>query len=1078
MTNVTENFDEGLLGYYRSPTLAKETVVFVSEDDLWSVPISGGVARRLSSGLGRVLSPVLSPDGRWLAFNSTEEGRAEVYLMPAEGGAPQRLTYLGCDTRVVGWKDNENVLFASNHQQAFSRLTDIYSVHLSSRVIGRVSCGPATHLDMDDKGRVVITRHGGTDLAYWKRYRGGRAGEIWVDSEGRGTYRKLFSRTQGKGLMNTARPFWMGERIFFVSDHEGIGAIYSVNSDGSQLQRHTANTEYYVRGLARESAPGGTRFVFHSGGDLYILETQESPLLPPKKIPIEYRSPRTQTNRRFVSATDYLEDYELHPSGERAVITARGKVFSFPLWRGPVLMHGQEGALRTRLGRFLKDGKRVVAVSDAGGEEALEIHDVENRQIIERLLNLQLGRTLDMKLSPVADQAVLTNHRNELIWVDLETHESRVLDRSIYSRILGFNWSPGGRYIAYSSSDNERTSSIKICDVKTGQVHRVTRPLLRDVKPVFDPSGDYLYFLSYREFDPVYDNLHFDLGFPRGCRPYLLTLRKDVLSPLSLEVRSRESKDDDKKKSKKDAKIDFDGIEDRLIGLPIADGRYGQIAVGKDKIYFTRLPIEGALYAESSTSPRSSRAQLEVFDFKTERVETIVNNITSFRLSKDGKLIFYRSGNGLRLIRAGEKPGREAEDFPRSGWLDMNRVQVPVIPRSEWRQMYREAWRLQRDHFWTEDMSHVDWAQVYERYWPLLDRVNSRTEVSDVIWEMQGELGTSHAYEIGGDYRPDPDFGIGFLGAEFEFDESASAYRLARVLKGDLWDEYCSSPLARAGILLEEGDYILAIDGKPLTRDVQPAERLLYRAGREVAVTFRRRGEDEVQTRSVRTLRSEQRLRYREWVERNRNFVHQRSNGRIGYVHIPNMGPFGYAEFHRAFLYELDCEGLIIDVRFNGGGHVSQLLLEKLARRRIGYSKSRWFGVQPYPEESPAGPMVALTNEYAGSDGDIFSHSFKLLGLGPLVGKRTWGGVIGISPSHSLVDGGMTTQPEYSFWFADVGWKVENYGTEPDIEVEIAPEDYVAERDPQLEKSLKLCLELCETHPPLKPELEKVPDPF
>lgn len=1060
----------GQQGYYRYPTVSDRQIVFVSEDDLWTVDHAGGVARRLSSGLGKVKSPQFSPDGEWIAFSSTEEGHAEVFVMHAGGGEARRLTYLGCETRVIGWTKTNDVVFASNHEHAFSSLSDLYTISLNSNEYVKINCGPATHIDFDAKGRAVIARRGGTDLAYWKRYRGGMAGEIWIDRKGNGSFQKLL-----KEPMNTARPYWIGKRIFFISDHEGMGGIYSVNEDGSDLKLHTDCKEFYARGLSVH----GTKIIFHSGGDLFLLDA----LLPdqrPKKIDIDYRSPRTQLNRRFVSARHYLEDFDLHPREERAVIAARGKTFSFDLWKGPVFPHGQEGAMRYRLGRFLSDGKRVLVVCDAGGEESLEIHnaqtDSQNRTVIDRFNDLGIGRSLEMKVSPVTDEALIVNHRNELVWVDLAKKKCKVLDRSEFSRIYGFNWSPDGKYAAYSCAITERTSAIKIAEIKSGKTHAVTKPLSKDVKPYWDPAGDYLYFLSYREFDPVYDSMHFDLSFPRGCKPYLLTLKKDLPAPFGGNFHGRKKEKETKVDGKKTGDIDFDGIEDRIVAFPVADGRYGSVAATKEKVYFSRQVIRGSLKTNWHSNEAPADTSLEMIDLETAKLETVVSSMTAFRMSQDGRHLIYTAGNSVRVIKSGEKPSRETDDHRRGGWIDLDRIQIPVRPRSEWKQMFREAWRLQRDHFWTEDMSKVDWNRVYERYSPLLERCNTRSEVSDLIWEMQGELGTSHAYEIGGDYRLAPYYAIGFLGANFEFSERDKGYRLTRVMKGDLWDEGCSSPLARAGLGLSEGDILLAIDGQPLARDLRPNQALVHRAGKEVSITFRRKGAKESQTLSVRTLRSEQRLRYREWVEANRALVHEKSKGRVGYLHVPNMGPFGYSEFHRAFITELDREGLIIDVRFNGGGHVSQLLLEKLARKRIGYSKSRWFGVQPYPEEAPNGPMVALTNEYAGSDGDIFSHSFKLMGLGPLIGKRTWGGVIGISPSHSLVDGGMTTQPEYSFWFKDVGWKVENYGTDPDIEVDYPPSDYRRDHDPQLDKALKVCMEKLDRKASRRPLFDDRPD--
>jgi tricorn protease len=384
--------------------------------------------------------------------------------------------------------------------------------------------------------------------------------------------------------------------------------------------------------------------------------------------------------------------------------------------------------------------------------------------------------------------------------------------------------------------------------------------------------------------------------------------------------------------------------------------------------------------------------------------------------------------------------------------------------------MFAEAWRLQREHFWDQDMSGIDWNAIYAQYAPLVERVSSRSELSDLLWELQGELGTSHAYEWGGEYRPGPNYRQGFLGVDWRYDSENDRYRIARIVKGDPSDSCATSPLTGPGLDVVVGDVVLAINGQRVDMNRGPQELLVNQAGNEVQLTIEDSETKETRGVVVKALSSEGSARYRDWVESNRRYVHEKSQHRVGYIHIPDMGKNGYAEFHRSYLSEYDYPALLIDVRWNAGGHVSGLLLEKLARRRIGYDFSRWFLPNPYPEESPRGPMVALTNEHAGSDGDIFCHSFKLMGLGPLIGKRTWGGVIGINPSHKLVDGTVTTQPEYSFWFKDVGWNVENYGTDPDIEVDIAPQDYAQGADPQLERALAEALRLVEESPSLEPQ--------
>jgi tricorn protease len=462
---------------------------------------------------------------------------------------------------------------------------------------------------------------------------------------------------------------------------------------------------------------------------------------------------------------------------------------------------------------------------------------------------------------------------------------------------------------------------------------------------------------------------------------------------------------------------------------------------------------------------------LESYDFDTQKQERLLDGLSDFWVGRDGKALLYQSGDRLRVLKAGEKAPDKKEDKPgrESGWIDLSRIKVSIEPAAEWRQMFQEAWRLQREQFWTEDLSGIDWDAVNQLYQPLVDRITTRSEFSDLLWEVQGELGTSHAYEMGGEYRTGPNYRQGFLGVDWAFDAQAGAYRIAHLTQGDTWDPETTSPLTGPGVNLAEGDYVLAINGQPLGADMTPAQRLVNQAGNEVLLTVRRTGETEPSTVTVKALADERPARYRDWVDANRARVHQATEGRVGYIHVPDMGPEGYAEFHRAFLVEYDRDALIVDVRVNGGGHVSGLLLEKLARKRVGYDFPRWAAPKPYPDESPAGPMVALTNELAGSDGDIFSHTFKLMKLGPLVGKRTWGGVIGIWPRHRLVDGTVTTQPEFSFFFDDVGWRVENYGTDPDIEVDNAPQDYARGSDPQLDRAIEVALAEIAKRPPHRP---------
>ena len=464
--------------------------------------------------------------------------------------------------------------------------------------------------------------------------------------------------------------------------------------------------------------------------------------------------------------------------------------------------------------------------------------------------------------------------------------------------------------------------------------------------------------------------------------------------------------------------------------------------------------------------------RLECFEFATVHRETMIDNIDSFSLSRDARTLVIREGKKLRALEAGKKPDPKAADgYPehsrQAGWIDLERLRVSVEPRLEWRQMLGEVARLQRDQFWVADMSGIDWQAAVRKYEALLPKVATRGELSDLIWEMQGELGTSHAYESLGDHRKPPAWTLGALAADFRGDE------ITHIARGDAWDPGADSPLNAIGVEAEIGERILAVNGHPVTRERPVTSLLVHQAGAKAELTLARA--ERKRTVLVTLLKDEVPARYRDWVEAKRRWVHEQSKGRVGYLHLPDMMSAGFAEFHRYFIVECERDGLIVDLRYNRGGHVSQLLLEKLARKRIGYDFARWEKPAPYPADSAFGPIVALTNEHAGSDGDIFSHGFKVMKIGPLIGKRTWGGVIGIYPRHPLVDGTSVTQPEFSFWFTEGGFGVENYGVDPDVDIDNAPQDYVAGRDRQLEMALAVALKRIDEVRPSSPTLGERP---
>lgn len=1064
-------------GYFRYPTIAGDTIAFVSEDDLWVVPADGGVARRLTAGLSEVSRPVLSPDGSRIAFTSREEHHAEVWSMPGTGGQATRVTWLGAGQSIPRlFLPDGRILFVSDAGEPFASQLHAYAVAPEGGSPERLPYGPVREVAFGPDGGVVLGRNT-ADPARWKRYRGGTAGRLWIDQRGSGQF-KPFLDLPG----NLASPMWTGKRIFFISDHEGVGNVYSVRPDGRDLARHTDHDHYY----ARFAVTDGRRITYQHGAEVWLLDPEHDEAAC---VSVEFPSPRVQRNRRFVAADRYVSGYSLHPAGHSVAVETRGKLFTFPLWEEAVRQHGRSDGVRYKHSHWNHDGSAVITVSDDGGEDGVEIRangDVE----VRRLEGLDLGRVVDLAMSPTANQTAVVTHRREIILVDLDSGRARTLDRSAFGHLGDPAWSPDGRWLAYSCSMSKSTVSLKLADPASGDVHVLTPPQYRDFAPTFDPAGDYLWFLSYRRFDPVYDTVFFDLGFPRAARPYAMSLRADVPSPFVPKRRGlgapapdagddkQENDGKGKAKGPRPVHIDLQGIGERIAPFPVPDGRYSQIAGIGGKVLFVSWPVEGSLGGDWSRLQPDPTGSLEVYDLAEQKHETLFGGVSSIRLSQDGSTLVYASGHRLRAVKAGEKPAEGTDHEPpgrKSGWIDLERVRVSVDPGQEWAQMYDEAWRLQRDHFWVEDLSGVDWDEVRARYRPLVDKVATRVEFSDLMWEMQGELGTSHAYELGGDHRHPPAYALGFLGADLSLDRRGR-WHFEHIVRGEAGDPDHDSPLRAPGLNLADGDTLLAVGGRPVGPEHHPATQLVNQAGLPVEITVGDRSGRKPRTVVVQTSRDERPARYREWVNANRQRVHIESGARVGYVHVPDMGPHGYAEFHRSYLAEVAHDALIIDVRFNGGGHVSSLLLEKLARRRIGYAIARWGPPESYPEESPAGPLVTLTNEHAGSDGDIFTHSFKLLGLGPVVGKRTWGGVIGINPTYALVDGSVTTQPEYSFWFSDVGWGVENYGTDPDHEVDIRPQDHVAGRDPQMDKAIDLVMRALKKHRPIGPDVAARPD--
>lgn len=1033
-----------LASYLRFPAVSGDRVVFCCEDDLWTVPVTGGAASRLTAGTAESTHPRISSDGTLVAFVGAEDGPTEVYVMPLAGGPARQLTFQAARCVVTGWLPTGEIVYASTAEQPRDFGFRLFAVRPDGGPARLLLPGAGNVLAYGPGAAVVLGRST-SEPARWKRYRGGGAGELWIDSGGTGAFTPLLSLAG-----NLGSPCWVGSRIYFISDHEGIGNVYSCRPDGGDLAAHSTHTEFYARNLTADP----DRLVYHAGGRLYLITPDGGPAAS-RPLEVSVARLRTESGRRFVPAADYLEGARLSPDGSSLAIITRGKAFSLAHWSGPVRQHGHPDGMRYRLLNWLADGSRLIAVAaDERPDERLVLLAADGGQPDVEIQLPDVGYVTELLAAPAAGLVAFTTNRQQL-WV-VNTDDSvavpRLLDSCVAERIEDLAWSADGRWLAYTYPDSALMSSIRVADVVPGVVRRVSSPVLRDWRPAFDPGGRYLYFLGQRELVPELDQVQFDVGFPFGCKPYLVTLREADASPFDGSGDAPDTPPFDPPDEPVPVEIDFDGIERRVVALPVPEGRYAGVLGLYDKVLVLGVAVTAPNPAKPTVPPQG---RVSMVDLATAEVtEDYLSPVDEFAANARGTVLLYRVDHRLRVVGTGGDsdpddeynvawavPGRD------SGWVDLERIRLTLRPAAEWRQMFTEAWRLQSETFWRPDMSGVDWKAMLLRYGALLPRIASRAELSDLLWELQGELATSHAYERGGDHRRRDAQRQGFLGVDF--DRTATGrWRIDRILLGDPWNPAATSACNRPGAGIRPGDVLCAVNGQPVG-DAGPGELLVGQAGREVELTLTRDA-GEPRRVAVRALSDDAPARYRDWVRGNREYVHAASGGRLGYLHIPDMFKSGYAEFVRSYLAELDRDGLLVDVRFNGGGHISPLLLDRLARARAGAEHGRWSGIAPYPGDSAAGPMAVLMNEQTGSDGEIFSHRFRAQGLGRLVGSRTWGGVVATWPRHELVDGTVTTQPEFCYFFADIGNGLENYGVQPDVEVVLVPSYDASDKDPQV----------------------------
>jgi tricorn protease len=1047
--------------YLRYPHIARDLITFSADDDVWLASLSeaasghGTRAWRLTADRAPIRHPRLNPLATHVAWTSTRDGTRslarfdprEAYAVPVDGGPVSRLTYWGDSFAAVrGWVSDHEVLVLSATGQHATKKTWAFAVPLHGPA-RRLGYGPTSDVAVRDGAVLVgsaLEAHV-LDPAQWKRYGGGTGGKIWYSPDG-SHYTRILADV-GNHLVN---PMFVGPRVVFLSDHEGTAALYSALPDGTDLRRHTDLGEYY----ARHPTTDGQRVVFERAGEIWLLESLGA---APVRLDITLAEGRTGRIPYPVTAKSQLGSFTLDRAGRVVAAEVRGTVHWLPDKDAPARALLAEPGVRARLPVVIPGRDAVVCASDSSGEDGLDITPADGSPA-RRIGHGEFGRIVELAVAPDGRTAAVACMDGRLLTVALDGEPLITeIARTANEQIAGLAFSPDSALLAWSqpwlAELGATAAQIRLARLADGTITDVTPARFADSSPAFTLDGRYLAFLSNRAFDPVYDPHHLDLGFLPGVRPYLVTLLATTPSPFAPDPNSRAGAADTEPPP---AGLDVAGLAERIVPFPVAAGHYDRLRAVTDGVVWLDLPRAGELGEALIGAEELPQTRLVRYDLAQRTRSVEVAALDDYAVSGDGALLAYRIGESLQL-----KPTGSAAAVS----VDLDRIRVTVEPAAEWRQMYDETWRLMRDNFWRADMGGVDWAAMADRYRPLLDRIATADDLRDVLWELQGETRTSHTGVNPPTGPRDRALAPGLLGADLERTEDG-AWRIARILPGESSVLGARSPLAAPGVAAARGDAIVAVDGRPVDPDLGPNPLLTGKADEPVELTVRRTGTDRRVV--IVPLASEDAARYYDLVARQRAAVCAASGGRLGYLKIPDTMTAGWAEFHRDLHTELRRDGLIVDLRENGGGGAFDLVVEKLARRVIGWYLSRNDEPVAFPAAAPRGPVVALTDEHAMSGGDMVTQALKSSGVATVVGTRTWGGVIGCY-FHRLVDGTMVTQPASAPWFADVGWTVEGHGAEPDVEVTIAPHDWAAGRDPQLDTAVRLALRALEERPPAAP---------
>ncbi|MGC8916850.1 MAG: S41 family peptidase [Thermoanaerobaculum sp.] len=1066
----------------RFPDVHGGEVVFCYGGDLWKAPVTGGLAVRLTAHPGQELFPKFSPDGRFIAFTGQYDGDEQVYVMPATGGEPRQLTFYpargplaprhGYDNQVYGWTpDGSAVLFRSFRDADGGRTeTALYTVKLTGGLPVKLPMPTAGAGDFSPDGKRMVYSPLFRDFRTWKRYEGGWAQDLYVVDL---ATLKLSPVSPTK---RTERdPMWIGSKIYFVSDRDGTLNLYSFEPDTGKTAQLTHSTTWDVRWASSDNQ----RFiVYEFGGELRLFDTQNG---SDKPIPITVPDDGLAARPSWYPADKNVEDFALSPGGERALFVARGDVFTVPVEKGPTRNLTQSSGAHDKGARWSPDGKWVAFVSDASGEEQVYVVRQDGSEKPVQLTTGLAAMLYAPVWSPTSSHLAFADKDGKVYLLDVAKKELQVVAQDRYSRVRDYSFSPDGQYLAFSMADANESRSIFMYSLRDKKLVRVTDELFDEWEPVWDPEGRYLFFLSEREFAPQISQVEWNYAGNRMTRIYALVLAKDGKHPFppeSDEVKveaegekadgenqGEEKKQEKPKTEKKLPKVtvDFEGLGERVVPVPLAGENYGDL--GASKGYLLYVKGGAPFYGRDSYA----KPALWLYDLKKREESLLAEDVSGYALSADGKKVLVQQGKAYKVYDV--KP--QAKD---AKVVSLKDLKVHRVPQEEWAEIFREVWRRYRDFFYVRNMHGYDWKAIGKQYEGLLPFVKHRSDLNYLLGEMVSELNVGHAYIQGGDYEIPERPQVALPGARFALDEKAGRYRIAKIFRGDPFDDKYRAPLAEVGVDAKEGDYVLAVDGVELGAS-DNIYRLLQHKKDPVTLTLNDKPTLEGARKvTFKPIFDESNLLYYEWVRENREKVAALSGGRIGYLHIPDMGAEGIYEFIKWYYPQIRKEGLVIDVRSNGGGNVSQWIIERLDNKLLGTRfGNRGDQARTYPYTVFYGHLACLLNETSASDGDIFPHMFRKAGLGPLIGKRSWGGVVGISSHGPLIDGGQVFVPEQGTNDVDGSWIIEGHGVDPDIEVENDPASVIAGRDPQLEKAVAYLLEKIAREPRKLPS--RPPDP-